>query len=1473
MSMVVNNNLPALMTNNVLKRTYNSLERSIQKLSSGLRINSAADDAAGLAISEKIRAQIRGLDQATRNSQDGISMIQTAEGALSETHSILQRMRELSVQAANDTFTAQDRAHIQSEIDQLKEEINRIANTTQFNRKKLLSGDASVLSSTSDLDTHVLVRGAMSGTKGEGNYKISLWATDTGEAEVQKSHIFTCVKNEWALKNTYSNDSVGALVKIDGLPIGDYGITLKENSMGGAWVQQVYGFSNPITPLDIDQSALDSTNQALTASVLLEVTDVDSGTGNVTFSAKSSTLSYVGDTNTFSDSNLVISGVGISGNPVYSNLGFNIPSAAVKINDISQYDVGDKMILKFAFSRFPPVSAPLNDANVSVTAKLNPAWEDVWPERGLNGADTVFYDSENWYNISPSAVAGKRVEIGQFFLNPDTGKSYDGSITLDFASELALVANKLNSKPLEFSSFTFLTESSPTSGVSSMASSAPSKEKYAPAAPIQRKGVVIYAKFPSDSNVNFLNFGANTAAEALFLHNYMFDTTPGAASVASFYSDNTAGSAMIVPAAETQGTVNDGVIIVNLTGSHGNWQRASNLQTYLNAFIKPVLEAAKGYINFGSFDTNNDNNIDSNELFIGIVVQGAETSYNGGGGVPSVWGVAWSFYTSASGDFLNNNVVPGKQITGFFNQGSHHAASSSSYHALTIGIGAHELGHSLFGFPDLYNTGSGTANGLGLWSLMAGGSWSTKPGQYSGAVPSMIDPYCLYSAGLATPEATLTKNSNGTYTATGSTGIYKINTDVANQYFLLQPRTNVGRDEGTFQDYGMDKTGGYAGKGLLILHVDESITGSFNASQAHPGRAVEEAHGGGFHLLSSYTGTTSNSGGWGDLFGNGTKNEFSNTTDPNTRLYASSTSAFPSGQTTVSDIRIYDIEPVGAATDNSMRFKMGTGALIDIISIDITDASTSTAITSVSFNVGDTKNLSHLKAPANPSGVFRYTWSSSNTSVVNVSPTNAASATITGASVGTAVIALKVEQDADSDSTYETTKTDTITVTVTTTPPPTVPLTAVDITDASNTPITGAVSLNVGGTQGLSHLKTPANASDVFRYTWTISAPAVVSVSPTNATTSTINALAAGSAAITLTVEQDADSDSIYETTRTDTINVTVTSPGTVTQDYTLNPVSVTSYEGATDIYFTVWPKSESDPVASGGVWLSSNTAVGTVVATTPSSGGRYRGVATATGVGSATITYTAGAKFGSAVLRVIARVNLSSPAPGFISETPIALSPTVGVIDSDNATAPESQFYRPEAVTLYEYQSDSFVPVAAELTVVGSPRIFEITYDNSNPVANKEPAVEAKISISSGVESLPDIDAFFAKYGVYKQIGDKVFDLVKIAKDAGIPLNDVFTLINAETGVVVDVSLCFVDSDTARVAAGNIDGRARILVYDGNLDGKWSDPLFIAEKGATYNPVPDNGEADTSRSGGCNSMSVIWAGVLMCALLRLRKR
>ena len=144
--MVINHNLSAINTQRQMYKTSTAQGKASEKLSSGQRINRAGDDAAGLAISEKMRGQVNGLNQASRNAQDGISMIQTAEGALDETHSMLQRLRTLSVQSANGTYVSRDRENIQAEVDQLTAEITEIANKTQFNKMNILNGSTTDVS-------------------------------------------------------------------------------------------------------------------------------------------------------------------------------------------------------------------------------------------------------------------------------------------------------------------------------------------------------------------------------------------------------------------------------------------------------------------------------------------------------------------------------------------------------------------------------------------------------------------------------------------------------------------------------------------------------------------------------------------------------------------------------------------------------------------------------------------------------------------------------------------------------------------------------------------------------------------------------------------------------------------------------------------------------------------------------------------------------------------------------------------------------------------------------------------------------------------------------------------------------------------------------------------------------------------------------------------------------------------------------
>jgi flagellin len=189
MSLRINQNVLSVQTYGNLTQTSNRLEKSIEKLSSGLRINRAADDAAGLAISEKMRRQIRGLNRAVLNAQDGISMIQTAEGALNETHSILHRMRELAIQSSNDTLTSNDRLEIQKEVEQLRDDLNRIARNTEFNTKKLIDGSQTALISTSSNYIDGMVTGYPKDSAGD--YDVSIGLLNAGISQMQRSQIFT----------------------------------------------------------------------------------------------------------------------------------------------------------------------------------------------------------------------------------------------------------------------------------------------------------------------------------------------------------------------------------------------------------------------------------------------------------------------------------------------------------------------------------------------------------------------------------------------------------------------------------------------------------------------------------------------------------------------------------------------------------------------------------------------------------------------------------------------------------------------------------------------------------------------------------------------------------------------------------------------------------------------------------------------------------------------------------------------------------------------------------------------------------------------------------------------------------------------------------------------------------------------------------------------------------------------------------
>ena len=224
--MIINHNMSALNTYNRLSANNAATAKSLEKLSSGYRINRAGDDAAGLAISEKMRGQIRGLDMASKNAQDSVSLIQTAEGALNETHSILQRMRELAVQSSNDTNTDADRTQLQSEIKQLQTEIDRIGNTTEFNTKKLLEGSAKGV--TEAVNGSITVNNNSGLTISASDLAAAVSAAATG---ANKNGAYMIVKVAEAKATTFTSGDY-KIIGPDGSVSGDLTLTTGAISLG-----------------------------------------------------------------------------------------------------------------------------------------------------------------------------------------------------------------------------------------------------------------------------------------------------------------------------------------------------------------------------------------------------------------------------------------------------------------------------------------------------------------------------------------------------------------------------------------------------------------------------------------------------------------------------------------------------------------------------------------------------------------------------------------------------------------------------------------------------------------------------------------------------------------------------------------------------------------------------------------------------------------------------------------------------------------------------------------------------------------------------------------------------------------------------------------------------------------------------------------------------------------------------------------
>ena len=462
---------------NSLNSTNNALQKSIETLSTGLRINSAADDAAGFAISEKMRAQISGLEQAARNAQDANSMLQVAEGALEATNSMLQRMRELSVQASNDTLTAQDRSYIQLEVDQLSDQINRIANTTQFNKKRLLDGSSAGIVSSSNLEVKAYVNGSLReidqfGQKKsfEGNYKIKITVdpTQTGQGQVQKTSIMT-IKHPNVITNTEINSNDGITkVTVDGLPAANYQVKADDLKSAEATITGVYGFTKngegeAFTTDDVERSGtaeevaglftFDAGSAQNNASILFEITAVSDN--SITLKAQSTTLAADGTVNSFVKKNITLSRDD-QGNVLDPVDLTELLGETLEDDEDAHFSLGlgsvDSDTLNVTGTGVPEdttndVASIDADMAVTVVGDLDVDWPYSWHENAEENEDYQYANGTNKplvsqpvsYNLNAEACQNKELHFRNYFVNSQNGTVYEGDVILttnsDFSSD------------------------------------------------------------------------------------------------------------------------------------------------------------------------------------------------------------------------------------------------------------------------------------------------------------------------------------------------------------------------------------------------------------------------------------------------------------------------------------------------------------------------------------------------------------------------------------------------------------------------------------------------------------------------------------------------------------------------------------------------------------------------------------------------------------------------------------------------------------------------------------------------------------------------------------------------------------------------------------------------------------------------------------------------------------------------------
>ena len=425
MALSIINNSTAIGAQGSVNNANNSLTKTIKALSTGLRINSASDDASGLAVSEKLRAQISGLAKAATNSQDAISMLQTAEGAMGSMTSMVQRIRELAVQAGDPAYTSNDRAMLQLEVDQLKQEIDRVSSSSEFNTKKLLNGDAAALWSASNGDVEAIIKGAAV----EGNYKLT-YDLDPGTNSVYKSNIMRLGEGEMSYDINTNGTSITKFDNIQGMLRGtDFQVTVKGTAAITAGTAVLTGATGGMAGA-FAGAGFEAASAATTGNISysIEIEALGNRTGAASAQIRFRVMNTkTGELSEWETATVNSAGAVLNASAISKGLtGINkavLTSGTASFQAAAAWQTGDKMLINVASGRVSAAGAG--------SIQIGSTGSTLHVTAGFTNADTA-----TTHTVYTSQIdAAGNVYYGSMDVTLEKGKVVTGTASIDILGE------------------------------------------------------------------------------------------------------------------------------------------------------------------------------------------------------------------------------------------------------------------------------------------------------------------------------------------------------------------------------------------------------------------------------------------------------------------------------------------------------------------------------------------------------------------------------------------------------------------------------------------------------------------------------------------------------------------------------------------------------------------------------------------------------------------------------------------------------------------------------------------------------------------------------------------------------------------------------------------------------------------------------------------------------------------------------